>query len=132
VRRALLGLAAVVVAGCGTPSADLFVVERSGAIPDAKLDLVVGDGGAVQCDGTERSITSAQLLEARELARDLAPLLDRGVDLRPQAQSILRFKVIGEQGTARFSDSSKPLPPELARVIAFTREVARGACGRER
>jgi hypothetical protein len=135
VRRALAAaaaIAAVAAAACGTPSADLFVVERSGDLPGARLDLVVGDGGAVECDGDERPITSDQLLEARDLADDLAPLLDEGVVLAPGAQSLLRFRVIGEQGTVEFSDSSRGLRPEFARVIAFTRQVAREACGRPR
>ena len=124
--------AAALATACGTPSADLFVVERSGELPDAKLDLVVGDGGAVECNGAERDITSAQLLDARNLADDLAPLLDRGVTLPPGKESLLRFKVIGEPGTVEFWDSSPRLPTEFARVIAFTREVAKQACGLER
>jgi hypothetical protein len=124
---AVLALAAL-AAACGTPSADLFVVERSGELPGAKLDLVVGDGGSVTCNGTERDITSAQLLDARNLAEDLAPLLDQGITLPPAEQSLLRFKVLGEQGTVEFSDSSRGLRPEFARVIAFTRAVAKQAC----
>ena len=119
---------AALAAACGTPSADLFVVERTGSLPGAKLDLVVGDGGTVTCNGTERTITSAQLLDARDLAEDLAPLLDEGVTLPPGEQSLLRFKVIGEQGAVEFSDSSRGLRPELARIVFFTRTVAKQAC----
>jgi hypothetical protein len=129
---ALAVAAAALAAACGTPSADLFVVERSGDLPDAKLDLVVGDGGAVECNGTERQITSEQLLDARDLADDLAPLLDEGITLPPGEQSLLRFKVLGGPGTVEFSDSSPGLRPEFARVIAFTRAVAKQACGLER
>jgi hypothetical protein len=129
---ALAVAAALLAAGCGTPSADLFVVERSGDLPDARLSLIVGDGGAVKCDGTEHAITSAQLLDARELADDLAPLLHRKITLPPGEQSLLRFKVIGDAGTVEFSDSSPGLRSEFARVIAFTRAVAKQACGLQR
>lgn len=134
-RRSAAGLAlalATLAAACGTASADLFVVERSGDLPDAELDLVVGDGGAVECNGTERTMTSAQLLDARDLADDLAPLLERGIALPPGEQSLLRFKVIGDAGTVEFSDSSRGLRPEFARVIAFTRAVAKQSCKLER
>ena len=124
-----LPLVLVALAGCGTPSADLFVVERSGDLPGAKLDLVVGDGTTVECDGEEREMTSQQLLDARDLADDLNPLLDERITLPPEAQSLLRFKVIGEAGTAEFSDSSKGLRPEFARVIQFTRAIAKQSCG---
>jgi hypothetical protein len=129
VRAAAAALLATLAGACGTPSADLFVVDRSGDLPGAKLNLVVGDGGAVECDGAERQITSAQLLDARELADDLAPLLDDGTTLPPAAGSLLRFRVTGREGTVEFSDSSPGLRPEFARVIAFTRTVAKEACG---
>jgi hypothetical protein len=132
VRGLPLLLALVATAGCGTPSADLFVVERSGALPDARLTLVVGDGGDVECDGRKQSISSAQLLEARELARDLAPLLERGLRVEPAPGSLLRLRVTGEQGTAEFADTAAARSPALARVLRFTRTVAMQSCGRAR
>ena len=69
-RRRLAGLAltavtAALVAGCGGPSADLYVLQRSGTIPGAKLTMVVGDGGTVRCNGgREHEISSAQLIDA--------------------------------------------------------------------
>jgi hypothetical protein len=121
-----------VAAGCGTPSADLFVVDRSGDLPDAKLHLLVDDGGGVQCDGDERSITSKQLLRARELARDMAPLLQEGLSLPAGPNALLRFKVTGEDGTLEFSDTAAVRRPVLARLVAFTREVAMQSCGKQR
>jgi hypothetical protein len=120
--------AAAALAACGTPSADLFVVERTGSLPDARLTLVVGDGGTVECDGTERPISNGRLLEARELARDLEPVLARGADLPGGSRALLRFRVLGEDGDVRFADVTASRRPVLARVVAFTRGVAREAC----
>jgi hypothetical protein len=131
-RAGFVAVLALALGACGTPSADLFVVERTGSLPDARLSLVVGDGGTVECDGTEQAISSDRLLEARELARDLEPLLDRGVDLPGDRRALLRFRVIGDAGEARFADVSAVREPVLARVVAFTRAVARDACGRAR
>ena len=129
-RRALTaGLLAAVAAGCGTPSADLLVVERNGTLPGSRLTLLVKDDGTVECDGKERTITEDQLLEARELSRDLAPLLADSVRLRQGRESLLVFRVTGSEGTAQFFDSSPGLRPELARLIKLTRDVAKGACG---
>ena len=131
-RRALLLASALVAAGCGTPSADLFVVERNGTLPGAELTLLVKDDRTVECDGTERTITEEQLLEARDLARELNPLMARSVT-RPQGrESLLVFRVTGSEGVVRFFDSSPRLPPEFARVIKLTRDIAKGACGRPR
>lgn len=133
-RRLAAALAAVALAaGCGTPSADLFVVERTGDLPDAKLTLLVSDGGTVRCDGgEERQMEQDRLLEARELARDLAPVLDQGPRLPAAEGSLLRYRVIAGEGEASFADTSPRLPPALAQVQRFTRAVARETCGRDR
>jgi hypothetical protein len=133
VRRAIptaaaLG-AAVLLAACGTPSADLFVVERGGTLPGSRLTLLVKDDRAVQCDDTERTISEDQLLEARDLARDLQPLMDRSVRQGAGRESLLAFRVTGSEGVVQFFDSSPGLRPEFARVVKLTRDIAKGACG---
>jgi hypothetical protein len=134
----LATLTAFVLAGCagGTPSADLFVVKRSGTVPGAKLTLLVSDGGFVRCNGgDEREITSAQLIDARAMLRDLegeqdedGPI-DKDVTLAPRANSIMRYEVRGEDGHVAFSDTSKGQPPVFYELAKFTRDVAKGACG---
>ena len=131
-RRAPL-LLALLVTGCGTPSADLFVVERSGSVPDARLTLRVGDGGTVRCDGgPEQEISSEDLLDARQIEEDLKPVLDRGTTLPPKQGSVLQYRVTGEEGEARFADNSAGQPPVFAELVVFTRKMARSACGRDR
>jgi len=130
--RALAVAAALALAGCGTESADLFVVERDGELPGAKLTIVVGDGTSVECDGAERPFANALLLDARQLAADLEPLLERRTRLPVPTQALLRFRVFNDAGEVRFADASPRLPPELGRVIALTRSIARDSCGRER
>ena len=64
-RLALVVVLAAVLAGCGGPSADLFVVQRTGSVPGADLEMLVSDSG-VRCNGgPEREISSDQLLDAR-------------------------------------------------------------------
>lgn len=125
---ALAPVAAVLAAACGTPSADLFVVERTGALPGAELDLVVGDGNSVRCNGTERPFANADLLTARELARDLEPLLARDLTLPTPPGAQLAFHVFNDKGSARFADASASRDPILARLLAFTRKVAQTSC----
>ena len=132
-RRAVLAAAALLATGCGTPSADLFVVDRTGSLPGAKLTLRVGDGGTVRCDGgEERDIPSEDLLDARQLQKDLARYLDSRTKLEPRPGSVLRYRVTGEEGVASFADNSAGQPPVFARVVVFTRKIAKTVCGRER
>jgi hypothetical protein len=131
------GLAAcALLAACGSPSADLYLVERAGSTPGARLTMLVGDGGTVSCNrGPQEPITSAQLIEAREIATELngeeeepGPAA-RGVELAPQPGSILRYRVRSEAGVVAFSDNSKGQPEAFYRLARLTRRLAKEACG---
>jgi hypothetical protein len=124
-----LALAGPALAGCGSEAHDLFVVQRAGSIPGARLALRVTDDGRASCNGGALvDITSAQLIDARELARDLAPLARRRVALAPGPGSVLRYRVVLEDGPVRFADTSRGQPAPLFRVAKLTRDIARGAC----
>ena len=132
VRRRLAAVVAVgaFACGCGTPSADLFVVTRTGSIPGAGLSLLVRDDGTARCNGGgERTMGDERLLTARELARDLREPAERGTSLAPRPGSIMRYRVRVEDGTVSFSDTSRGQPAVFFRVAAFTREIARDVCG---
>jgi len=130
---AVLALAlALAAGGCGTPSPDLFVVDRDGNVPGAKLDLLVSDTSA-RCNGADpEPLTSEQILEARDL-RDKLLEVQRGevsVPPAPPAQ-IFRFAVRTEEGTLRYADTAQR-PEVLPRLVRFVRRVAIDLCGLER
>jgi hypothetical protein len=133
-RRAVV-LLALLVAGCagGTPSADLFAVDRTGRVPDGKLRLIVSDGGGVTCNGRAGSrMTDQQLLDARDIARDLETPAKDGLRLRPAGQSILQYRVHTGDGTLSFADDSRGKPPVLNRLVLFVRQLAKQRCGLKR
>ena len=127
----MLTLAAA-LAGCGTPPPDLFVVKRSGADPNANLELLVSDGGSVRCNGSEHAIEADRLLAARQLVRDLEPQAELGIELPPGPGTQLSYRVEMERGTLAFSDTSPGIPRTFQRVAAFTKDVAERVCGIER
>ena len=131
-----LGLAAVcaglALAGCGTPSADLFEVRRSGADRNADLTLVVSDGGSVTCDGADHPLDADRLLRAREIARELRPQAELHLELPRGPGSQLAYRVRTGDGTVAFSDTSRGNPPSFQAVAAFTKDVAERVCGVER
>lgn len=133
-----LAATAVVAAGCGGgPPADIFVVQRTGTIPDAKLNLRFIDDGGVSCNGGPRKdISSEQLITAREIRRELdgekdedVGLAEKHVNLPPGRVTSLSFRVRSENGTVAFSDTSARQPQALYRLAQLTREVAKGVCG---
>jgi hypothetical protein len=135
---ALALAAAAAAAGCGGPGpADLFLVQRSGTIPGARLTLRLTDDGGAYCNrGGRRELTSAQLIEARALRRALdgekdddVGLAERHLDLPPGRVTTLRYRVRSEGGTVAFSDTSPRQPQAFYRLAKLTRDVARGPCG---
>jgi hypothetical protein len=132
-KRVLVLLAATVaLAGCGTETSDLLVVDRTGKLPDAKVKLLITDGLTVECDGKSEPLANDKLLDARDLTRRLLPVLDKHPRFAVPPNALLRFKVEGETGTATFADASPNLPPELSELILLTRQIAKESCGLQR
>lgn len=130
--RAWLAAAALLAAGCGGSSPDLFEVTRSGEDPNADLRLLVSDSGTVTCGDVTRPLDSERLLTARSLARDLAPQAALDIELEPGPGAQLRYRVRMEDGTVAFSDTSRGRPRTFDRLVAFTADVAEQVCGIER
>ena len=128
---ALLGLV-LVLGGCGSPPADLFEVQRSGADRNANLTMVVSDGGQVTCNGTKHELPPQQLLTARDLTRRLSKQAQLNLDLPAGPGSVLRYKVRMEAGTLVFADTSRDLPRPLQQLAAFTKDVSEDVCGLQR
>jgi hypothetical protein len=148
VTRRRPGLLAVVVvvaglAACGTPSPDLFVLQRTGAIPGARLSLRVQDGGEVTCNGKDAGMMSSdQLIAAREIVRELgggavdrqndvtsdSGPLDRNLVLPPGPRAILRYSLRAEEGTVAFSDTSRGQPAVFFKLAKLVRGLAQDVC----
>ena len=129
---ALALLGGVVLASCGTPSPDLFVVKRDGTVPGAKLNLLVSDQTARCNDGPVKNLTSNQIIEARDIRRDLL-LVQSGDEVIPKAPpaQFFTFAVQTEEGTLRYPDTQQR-PVSLPRLSRFVRRVAIDTCGLER
>jgi hypothetical protein len=126
---AAAALLTVAVAGCGTPSPDLFVAQREGTVPGAKLHLLVSDT-SVRCNhGPTLALTSAQTIEARDITHDLLEVQAGSVAI-PKASpaQIFSFTIRDEGGTLRFPDTAQR-PPILPRTARFVRRVAIDTCG---
>jgi hypothetical protein len=123
---------ALALAGCGNRTApDLFVLTRTGSIPDANLRLRVSDDGLVRCNGGERKrMSDPLLLDAREIVRELNPIAPK--TLPPGRRSVLRYRLRLEDGTVRFSDSSRGQTREMFLTQEFARGVAKSVCGLKR
>jgi hypothetical protein len=125
-------LLAAALAGCGAPSADLFVVTRTGADRNANVTLLVSDDGTVTCNGRKHEISGDLLLDARELTRQLSEQAELNLQLPPGPNPVLSYKVRMQAGTIEFADTSRPLPRSFSRLTAFTKDVSEDICGLRR
>jgi hypothetical protein len=132
VKRLAPVLAALALAGCGSPSADLFLIHRSGTDRNANLTLLVSDDGTVTCNGAKHEIPNERLLEARKLTRAISPQAELHLVLPPRPGTVLSYKVRMEAGTVAFSDTSRPLPSEFAELELFTKSISEDVCGLRR
>lgn len=120
---------ALVLAGCGTPSPDLFEVKRSGSDPNANVDVVVNDGGHVTCNGKQHPLAADLLLRARQILRDLQPQAELHLELPPGPRSQLRYRARMEAGTVSFADTSRGNPRSFLALAAFTKDITEDVCG---
>jgi len=122
--------ATLVCAGCGGVSApDLFLVQRSGQGPHARLTLRVNEEGGVHCNsGPTLKLSDAQLVEARGIQEELHNAASAKLSLPPQPGSVLSFYVRDVDGSARFSDNSTGQPKVLRQLALFVLRVAQQVC----
>ena len=125
-------MAALALAGCGTPSADLFEVDRRGDDRNANVDVVVNDGGRVSCNGRDHPLDADRLLRARQLLRDLEPQAELHLELPTGPRAQLRYTARMEKGTVSFADTSKGNPRSFLALAAFTKDITERVCGLER
>jgi len=91
--------------------------------------MIVSDGGTVQCDRARAvSITNDELLEGRDIQRELIPLAERRLRLAPRPGSVLRYTAHSGDGTVAFADNSPRKPRVLDRLVFYVRRLAKERC----
>jgi hypothetical protein len=129
VAAVLAALAVAGTAGCGSEARDLFLVTRSGDVPGAPLTLRVTDDGRASCNHRPLvEITSAQLVTAREVERDLEDPAKAQLRLASGPQPVFSYRVRTEEGGVAWSDDSARQPAVLFKLAKLTRDVAKGPC----
>jgi hypothetical protein len=137
-RRALAPcvlVAGTVLGGCGGISApDLFIVQRSGSGPNAKLTLLVNEEGGVTCNGVSASsgrklrLSDPKLVQARAIQEELHDPATKRVALAAGGKSVLSYRVRDEDGSVSFSDNSTGQPPVFRRLALFVLQTAQQVC----
>jgi hypothetical protein len=129
-RAAALGLAAAaVLAGCGlnVELPDLFLVTRTG--PGQKVRIVVNEGGQITCNGgKQKTLSSSQLITARDLADNLSNDAQKKLTIPAPSDSVYQYTVKLQQGTISFPDRAATSHKYLGQLEAFVLQTAPQYC----
>ena len=125
--------AAVLVAGCagGIQAPDIFIVQRTGSVPGARLTLLVNEEGGVQCNGGQmRKLSDPALVQARAIQEELHEdeLASRHTVLPSRPGSVLNYYLRDENGSVRFADNSAPQPKVFRNLALFVLQTAQQLC----
>lgn len=118
------------MAGCGGIRApDLFLVQRTGTVPGARLTLLVNEEGGVRCNGGPTlKLADPQLVEARGIQEDLRDPASKHISLPPGPQPVFSYRVREESGSVSFSDDSSGQPKVFHRLALFVLQTAQRVC----
>jgi hypothetical protein len=133
-RLAAFALAgAGLLAGCagGIQSTDIFIVQRTGSIPGARLTLLINEEGGVQCNGGPMlKLSDPALVQARAIQEELHEdeLATRHTVLPPRPGSVLSYYLRDEDGSVRFADNSAPQPKVFHNLALLVLQTAQQIC----
>jgi hypothetical protein len=116
--------------GCGGIVApDLFVVQRSGSTPQARLTVLVNEEGIARCNGGPgHRVSDPQLIQARTIQERLRDYASRHERLAAQPGSVLAYHVRDQDGSVVFADNSLHQPHVMRELVAWTLAVAQQVC----
>jgi hypothetical protein len=127
---ALLWAGAIALGGCGGIVApDLFLVQRSGSTPAARLTLLVNEEGVARCNGgAPHRVSDSQLIQARTIQERLHHYATQHESLPSASGSVLSYYIRDVDGSVRFSDNSPHQPQVMREMALLVLTIARDVC----
>jgi len=122
--------AVTLTASCGGITApDLFIVQRTGSVPGARLTLLVNEEGGVRCNGgASLKLSDPALVQARAIQEDLHGPASSHTSLPARTGSVLSYYVRDENGSVRFADNSAAQPAVFRNLALFVLQTAQQVC----
>jgi hypothetical protein len=135
-RRALtitLGaLALAAAAGCGGSPGDLMSIQVTGGPGNVKQDIVIRADGQATCNGgAAKDIGSDNLIEAREIEREVGDIAKRGAVYEARQKDDLKLRdyvLRRDDGEVRWTETARGLPEILPRAQLLALQLGRDLC----
>jgi hypothetical protein len=123
--------AALLLQGCGSSAGDVLALEVSGGPQRAKQTLVVTADGRGSCNGGRlREIPNEQVIDAREVAREAAPVAEAGSSYTTSRAGVRQYVLKLPEGDVRWTEARPGIPVALARAQLLALQLGRSLCGR--
>lgn len=123
--------AALLGAGCGAgvTAPDLFIVQRTGSVPGARLTLLVNEEGGVHCNGgATLHLSDPALVQARAIQEEIHEPASKHIALPARAGSVLSYYLRDENGSVSFADNSASQPKVFHNLALFVLQTAQQIC----
>ncbi len=116
--------------GCGgITSPDLFLVQRQGSTPHARLTMLVTEEGVVQCNGgAHLRLSDPQIVQARAIQEEIKTPASRHTALLARPGSVLSYRLRDQDGSVAFADNSAAQPKVFHQLALFVLQVAQQVC----
>lgn len=122
---------ALALAACGGITApDLFIVQRSGATPHARLTLIVNEEGGVVCNGAKSKLklSDSEIVKARAIQEEIKEQASKHLSLAAGPGSVLSYRLRDQDGAVSFADNSRGQPKVLRELALFVLQTAQQVC----
>jgi hypothetical protein len=127
--RRWLPLLAVVLAGCGGSPGDLLSINVKGGPAQRNQSIVLRSDGQGSCNGgPSQDIGSEALIDARTIERDLTDLAERAAFYESTRSEATNYVARTNDGTVRWQEGARGLPPVLAQAQLFALQQGRALC----
>ena len=131
-RAAIGALALTAAAGCGGSPGDLMSISVSGGPGKVKQEIVIRADGQATCNGgPAEDIGSDNLIEAREIEREVGDIAKRGAVYEARQKDALQLRnyiLRRDDGEVRWTETAKGLPEILPRAQLLALQLGRELC----
>jgi hypothetical protein len=126
--RYLVGVLALLLAGCGGSAGDLLSISVSGGVAPRQHTIVVSGDGRGSCDeGALKELPSDRVIDARAIERDVADFAKRAATYPPLPDA-RSYTLRSKAGEVRWNEGGRGLPPVLPRAELLELQLERLLC----
>jgi hypothetical protein len=128
-RLAVLAVLCVALSGCGGSPGDILGLGISGGPQRETVHMHVEENGRASCNKKPlHQLSSAQLLDARNIVRDAKPFTKGGVSFSSSRPDQRTFELRTPDGTVDWTEAAVGVPPVLSQAELLALELERRLC----